>query len=282
MYDAASPCDVGALQRASGELRVAFRRRGELTVLDDLRQVGCLKARFPRVGADEWTTAVMLNTSGGVAAGDRLDAAFDVRAGARATLTAQAAERFYRAVPGGDAAVVRTRIDVASDAAAEWLPQETLLFDQCALDRQLTVELAESSWFLGVESLVFGRKAMGECVAQGRVRDVFELRRDGRLVMRDAVRLDGPVAETLQRRAIGAGAAAMATVWLAAPDAESAVSAVRATLDGDGGIEAGASAWNGLLVTRILAGTSAALRLVVMRVLSVMRASRPLPRVWAC
>ena len=82
----------------------------------------------------------MLNTSGGVAGGDRLDGAFELRDGARATIAAQAAERFYRALPGSDAALVRNRLHGGGGACLEWLPQETILFDRCALDRRLDVD----------------------------------------------------------------------------------------------------------------------------------------------
>ena len=64
-------------------------------------------------------------------------------AGARATIASQAAERFYRALPGSAASSVRTRIAVADGGAAEWLPQETILFDRCAVRRHLRVELAD-------------------------------------------------------------------------------------------------------------------------------------------
>src|ERR1700722_1000281 len=114
MFDVASRSDLSHLQRATGELRVSFKLRDERTVLDDLRQVGCLKLRFPRVEPTEWTSAVMLNTSGGVAGGDHLDGTFELREGTRASITAQAAERFYRALPSSDAAFVRNRLSVAA------------------------------------------------------------------------------------------------------------------------------------------------------------------------
>jgi urease accessory protein len=281
MYDAGSLSDIGTLQRATGDLRVTFRRREAATVLDDLRQSGCLKARFPRAEPEAWTTAVTLNTSGGVAGGDRLEAAFVVAAGARATITAQAAERFYRARPGSAPARVRTQITVADGAALEWLPQETLLFDRCAVDRLLSVELADDAWFLGVESLVFGRAAMGERVSQARLRDVIRVRRGGRLLLHDAIRLGGDVDALLGRRAVAGGACAVATLVHVAPDAEAALDDVREGLSRVPG-EAGASAWNGMLLTRILAASGAALRVAVIAVLAVLRASRPLPRVWAC
>ena len=110
MYDAACLSNPFApLQRATGELSVSARVRDATTVLDGLRQAGCLKARFPRRLTAEWMDVVMLNTSGGVVGGDRLDNRFEVQAGARMSVAAQAAERVlsvcagWRAVACADA-----------------------------------------------------------------------------------------------------------------------------------------------------------------------------------
>ena len=276
MYDGVSPSD---LQRARGDLRVAFKQRDGATVLDGLRQAGCLKARFPRVDAGEWTTAVMLNTGGGVAGGDRLDLSFATGTGARATVVAQAAERFYRNVPGGAPSLVRNTLTLAHGSALEWLPQETILFDRCALDRRLDIDLADDAWFLGVETVVFGRMAMGETVASAWLRDTIRIQRGGRLLWQDTTRMDGAVAGALARPAVGSGARAMATVIHAAPDAATRLDSVRAALSGT---EAGASTWDGLLIARILAPESATLRLAVIATLASLRADRPLPRLWNC
>ena len=204
-------------------------------------------------------------------------AAFAVGAEARATIASQAAERFYRALPGSAASSVRTRIAVAEGGAAEWLPQETILFDRCAVRRHLRVELAEDAWFLGVESLVFGRAAMGEVVERASLRDLIEVRRGGRLLLHDAIRLEGEVAATLQRSAIADGARAVATIVHVAPDAEAMLDAVRAASP-----QCGASAWDGMLIARMLAADGASLRAAVIAVLAVLREGRPLPRVWLC
>jgi urease accessory protein len=265
------------LQRAFGELAVSLKQRGKCSVLDELRQVGCLKARFPRPDDAAWLHVVTMNTSGGVAGGDVLETAIVVGAEARATIASQAAERFYRALPGSAAASARTRITVSEGGAAEWLPQETILFDRCAVRRHLRVELAENAWFLGVESLVFGRAAMGEMVERAALRDVIEVRRGGRLLLHDVIRLDGDVAATLQRTAIADGARAVATVVHVAPDVETALDSVRAVSP-----NCGASAWDGMLIVRMLAADGASLRAAVIAVLAVLRGGRPLPRVWLC
>ena len=254
-----------------------MRLRDGRTVLDDLRQEGCLKARFPRAVA--WTEAVLLNTSGGVAGGDRLTTRLAVGQGAQASFATQAAERFYRALPADPPSRVRTLLSVGPRASAEWLPQETILFDRCAVDRVLDIDLAPDSWFTGVEMLVFGRHAMAEQVLSGRVCDTIRIRRDGELLLHDAIRLHGAVASLLDRPAIGGGARAVATLVHVAPDAEKRLDEVRAALDG---LQAGASAWRGMLMARILAADGACLRAAVVASLACLRAGRPLPRVWMC
>jgi urease accessory protein len=267
----------GRLQRAVGQLAVSLKRRGPYSVLEGLRQAGCLKARFPRPEDAGWLSVVTLNTSGGIVGGDQLDSSFAVRTDARATIAAQAAERFYRALPSSAPSHIRTRIAVADGAAAEWLPQETILFDRCALDRRLQVELAADAWFLGVESLVFGRAAMGESVERASLNDVIQVRRAGHMLLHDAIRMDGEVAAMLQRSAIAGGARAVATLVHVAPDAENALGSVR-----DASPHCGASAWDGVLVARILAADGASLRTAVVAALQALRAGRSLPRVWLC
>jgi urease accessory protein len=280
MYDAGFRSEISGLQRARGELDLRLAEHHGATVLDRLFQAGCLKARLPRATVRGWSDVVTLNISGGIAGGDRLTSTFDIAAGARATIAAQAAERYYRAL-AGPAAQVRTRLSVSDNAAAEWMPQETILFDGCAMDRRLDVELSDSSWFVGVEALVFGRAAMGERVRAGRIRDVLRVRRAERLVWHDAVRMDGEIDALLRRPAVANGARAVAAIVHVAPQAERRVDAVRAGLEGMAA-ESGVSGWDGMLVVRLLAAGAVPLREAVTAALAVLRDGRPLPRVWLC
>ncbi len=281
MYDAAFLSEAETHQRAVGELRLSVKLREGETVLDGLRQSGCLKARFPRPERGAWMNAVTLNTSGGVAGGDCLASTIAFADGTRATIAAQAAERFYRALPGARAADIQTHITVGAGASAEWLPQETIFFDNCAVDRRLDIDLAQDAWFLGVESLVFGRAAMGEAVRQARISDTIRIRRDGRLVLHDAIRMHGEIEARMRRPATGGGARAVATLMHVGPDAESRLDDLRTALDGHGA-ECGASAWDGMLIARMVAPGSAELRAAVVAGLQILRNPRPLPRVWLC
>jgi len=278
MSDAGSPFEPPKLQRAEGTLHVGFRWRDGTTVLDTLHQAGCLKARFPRRTAGGWAEVVTLNTSAGIAAGDRLSARFAVARNARLTITSQAAERFYRARCDERPALVDYRITIEPGAAVEWLPQETIFFDDAAVSRRLEVELAADSEFLGVEMLVFGRALMGETVRRVRLRDRIHITHNGRALLFDAIRIEGNAAALLARRCVAGGMPSAATLVYVAQDAAARLPAVREALEQ---AEAGASAGEGLLIARVLAPCGAALRRSVESALFALR-DRPLPRVWLC
>ncbi len=258
---------------------MAVKQRDGQTVLDRFRQQGCLKARLPRPENGAWTSLVTLNSSGGIAQGDRLGTAITAGPGTALTVASQAAERYYRAEPGTHAAEIRTALTVAPGAALEWLPQETILFEGCAVDRRLDVHLAPDAWFLGVESLVFGRAAMGETLHAIRLRDAIRVSRAGRLIWQDSIRLDGVGQDLLDRPAVAAGGRAVATLVHAALGAAGAVEHLRAVLTP---FEAGVSAFDDLLIIRIVAIDGACARAAIVAALAALRADRPLPRVWSC
>ena len=275
-------------QRAFGRLRVGFTRRGDITALAVLRQEGCLKARHPRLEPGAIAETVLLNTSGGITGGDDLGLDIQAGAGSRLVVTTQAAERLYRATSGSPPALIRTRLKADADALLEWLPQETILFDGCRADRTLSVDLAPSARFLGVESLLFGRQASGETLQRAWLMDRIRVRQGGTLLLHDATRIAGETAQLMARAGTFGGARAMATVVAVSPEAEATVPLLREAL-GDGtlpagtlqaSVKVGVSAWNGLVLARLLATDGARLRQAVMTALNILRRAAPLPRVW--
>ena len=261
------------LQRASGRARVVFRRRGGATHLHRLHQDGSAKVRLPKTtgGIPE---AVLINTAGGMTGGDVFGTEIELREGARAILTTQACERIYRST--GALVNVTNRIALEAGARLDWLPQDTILFDGGRIERRMEADLAGDAELLVSEATVFGRAAMGEIVQDGSFRDRWRIRRDGRLVFADELRLDGDIARQLQRPAILAGNAAMATVLLVASECERFLEPAREVIEDAGG----ASAWGGKLLARIAASDSLCLRRTLIPLLSLLSAGRALPKVW--
>ena len=264
--------------RAAGAVSVAAKRRGERTALARFRQSGSAKALFPRPTARTargQLDAVLLNTAGGVTGGDRFTYEATAEDGAWLRLSTQAAERGYRA-KGGEVGRISVRMRAGVGARLDWLPQETILFDGAALERHFTVDLAETSRFLAVEPLVFGRRAMGERVRRLRLIDHWRITSAGRLLYADALRLIGDAAELLERPGVASGRRALATVVYIGADAATRLDHVRAALTG----EAGASSPRpGVLVIRLLAPDSFLLRQALIPALAPL-CDAPLPKVW--
>ena len=264
------------LQRARGRAEVGVSLRGGRVRLDRLFQEGCAKAILPRTPAPI-PEVVLVNTSGGVTGGDRLDWRLAVGPGAALTATTQAAERIYRS--SGGAARIETRLDLGPGARLDWLPQETILFDAARLERCLEVDLAGDARLTAIETLVLGRAAMGETMRTGAISDQWRIRRDGRLVHAEALRVAGDLARAAAGAATLAGARAIATFVHAAPGAETRLDQARGLLAGQPGVTAAASAKPGILIVRFRAADARPLRDALIRFLMAFRG--PLPRVWS-
>jgi urease accessory protein len=263
-----------AANRARGAVAFEVHLQDGVTRRGALHESGSLRVRFPSPEG-EGLSAVFVNTAGGVAGGDRFDTEIAVGAGAQLTLTTAAAEKVYRAP--GETAELSISLKAAAGARLAWLPQETILFDRAKVSRRIDIDLAEDASLLLCEIVVFGRAAMGERMQSGAFVDRWRLKRGGRLVFAETVRLEGDIGAKLRKAAIAKGGGAIGTA-LIVPGDEALVAQLREIAPSFGG-EVGISAWNGFAIARFCAQDAARLRADMMAVLG--RASTsPLPRLW--
>jgi urease accessory protein len=260
--------------RAIGRIDLAVKHHAEVTRRARVFEDGPLRVRFPGPPARE-AEAVIVNTAGGIAGGDRLT--IDVTAGEGSSLlvTSAAAEKVYRAL--GPTADIAVRLTVEAGARLAWLPQETILFDRARLNRTIDVVLAPDAHLLLAEAIVFGRTAMGEAVVQGAFADRWRVRRGGRLIYAESVAMEDNIAVALAAPAVADGAVAIATV-LVAPGDDATVAAVRAAGQNCRG-EVGSSAWHSIALARLCAPDGATLRHDLTQVLRALRGAA-LPRLW--
>lgn len=266
--------------RADGGVRLRFGQVGARTMRLEVAESGGYRARFP-TAYDECCEAVLINTAGGMAGGDRAVTQIALDRGAQAIVTTQAAEKIYRS-QGSDTRV-ETRIDVAAGAELAWLPQETILFSGSRLLRSLEVELAADASLIAAETLYFGRAAMGESLSRGHLHDRWRIRRDGKLIFAEELRLDGAIDATLGRKAVGQGARAAATVFAAGSGQPEKLPEIRALLADDPAfatVEAGAGTLDGFLLIRLLCADAQALRRALVMLLGHL-IGRALPRTWS-
>jgi urease accessory protein len=264
---------IFAANRAFGSVAFSVKSVAGKTRRAQVHEAGSLRVRCPGAPAEE-LEAVIINTAGGIAGGDCFS--LDIAAGKDTCLvvTTAAAEKVYRTL--GPDSVIDVKLDAGPGATLAWLPQETILFDRARLTRSIEVDLASDAQLFLAEAIVFGRSGMGEAVQEGALFDRWHVRRGGKLIYAEGVRLDGTIAQRLAHTAVAKGGIAIATV-LVAPGNDETVQAVRALQDQFIG-EVGASAWNGLAAARLCAANGAALRNDLVRVMTAVRGA--LPRLW--
>jgi len=271
----------------AGAAEIGFARRDGISRLARLYQRDPLRVLFPAPAAGDPPVAVIVTTSGGLVAGDRLDIRVELAPGATAHVTASAAEKVYRST--GRTTTIRQTLSIGPGAALEFLPPETILFDGARLQRETVIDLTPGSAFLGGDIVVFGRRARGERFANGFLREVWELRRNGYLVWGDALHLDDDVGRIIDDPACFDGAAAFATMIFSP-----AAGDVRSLLDGarvvqgvcaTTGLRAGATIIAGAVIARWLASDAAVLRRAYADLACHFRSAAlglppRLPRVW--
>lgn len=261
--------------RTHSAVRANFCRSGKHTVLDDCFETGGLRLRRPKsAGRCE---GVLVNIAGGMTGGDT--SSIDIRANRASSvfLTTQSAEKIYRSDHRD--ALTDISLHVEDNARMAWIPQETIIFDRARLRRTLHVNLAEDARILMHEMSVFGRAASGEHWTNGAFRDSWRIRRGKQLIFADQILLEDDVGRAMASAAAGNNARAIATILIAAKDAERSLNSVRQILSGAAST-CGASAWNSLLVARFVAADADFVRrdtrLVLARLLG-----NDLPRIWA-
>jgi urease accessory protein len=241
------------------ELDLGFERRGYASVLVRRRHDGPLrvqKALYPE--GPDLCHAIVLHPPAGIAGGDRLQIGIELGVGAKALLTTPGAGKWYRSA--GPLAEQVVSLKIGTDATAEWLPQESILFSGAVARMRTDVDLAPGGRFVGVETLCFGRRASGETFDRGSLHLGTDIRRGGQLLWRERGVVDGGSA--LLHSPIGlAGFSVCSTVLVAGADVDAeTLRSCRAVSAPEAGARCGVSALPQLLVARYLGHSAQAAR----------------------
>ncbi len=184
------------------ELSLVYRRIGDRTVLAERRHEGPLvvqKPLYPEGGAVCHT--VLVHAPGGIAGGDVLGLALALEQGAHVLVTTPSATKWYKA--NGRVARQAGRFRVADGAVLEWLPLETIVFNEADAAIAARVDLDAGAVYAGWEITCLGRRASGEVFRVGVLRQQLEIYRDGRLIWNDRIAMGG--GERLLSSTVGLG-----------------------------------------------------------------------------
>ena len=109
---------------------------------------------------DGVATLLLLNPTGGLLAGDRLETDVVLGARSRVCLSTPSATRVYRSP--GPAAVQRFTIEVGSGATLEWMPDHLIPSLGARLQQSTEIRLAADATLLYLDAWAVGRAARGE------------------------------------------------------------------------------------------------------------------------
>ncbi len=262
--------------QASLELGLSLRHGR--TALTHRRQRGPLSIQRPFYPEGEVCHLYLLHPPGGVVGGDGLDIQIELDDGARALVTTPGATKFYRSA--GDRAYQVNSLRLGSDAALEWLPQENIHFTGASATLLTQVDLTTTSRFLGWECQCLGRPAIAEGFDSGDLDCQFLLRRDGRPLLLERLRV------TPQGRwgAAGLRGLPVTATFLATPAGVAELEWVRALLQDSP--NSGVTLLEKLMVVRYLGESTEECRNLFSRIWAGLRPavlglSPSPPRIWA-
>ncbi len=169
------PCrEVESSQSWHGKLNLIYNHSQDKTTLIQTQNQAPLKVQRPFYPEGQSVChSVILHTAGGIVGGDKLSCNFHLQPQAKALITTAAANKIYRS----NGLQARQNIDIIIDnhACLEWLPQETIVFNDANYRQDIRIELATHAKFIGWEITRFGRTARGEKFVKGEWRSHFEI-----------------------------------------------------------------------------------------------------------
>jgi urease accessory protein len=272
------------LERANGAGRIVLTGSESVTRVSDVYQKFPVGFAFPRVHDDSTKEAVIINSSGGIAGGDRLEIEVMALNHASVAVTTQAAEKIYRALDRP--ACVDTRLKAAGTAKLAWLPQETIVFNRARIHRRTEIDLCSGAELMALEWLVLGRAARGEEVVSGYISDSWHVKRDGHLIWADSFRISDEGFTQLHRRALLSNWKAVGTLVYFGPRLDARLTIVR-EIAASLGCCCAATIVGAIIIVRLAAAASADLRRGLRGLLE--QFSRELgpgpfgvPKMWSC
>ncbi|MES2563650.1 MAG: urease accessory protein UreD [Pseudomonadota bacterium] len=263
------------------ELALHYERRGARTVLERRRHDGPLVVQKPLYPEGEGVChTILIHPPGGLAGGDELEACATLGVNTHVLLTTPAAGKWYRSL--GPWARQRIAMTANDAACAEWLPQETILFDGARAHIETDVQLAPHASFIGWDILCLGRKGSGERYASGACRLRTRVRRGNKTLWLERGNIEA--GGLLARSPVGLNGHTVFATLVATLNMErgllDACRAVR-TQDGTTGITCPPQ----LMIARYLGDSSEAAREYFQRLWSLIRpavagCAAQTPRIW--
>ena len=157
------------------KLQLAFDFDGERTRLIRKGGIGPLYVQKPFYPEGDLCHAYLLHPPGVVAGGDQLSLEVEVCSGARVLITTPAATKFLRTK--ASLAQQEQIIRIADDAHVEWLPQESIVFNDALASSKTLIQIQQNATYIGCELFSLARPTNKEAFTSGSYTSTTKLER---------------------------------------------------------------------------------------------------------
>jgi len=278
-----TPLPASAHSAWQAQLRLGFALHDGVSRLVERTHSGPLRVQkplYPEGGAV--CHAIIIHPPGGVVGGDQLAVDATVGEGAHALLTSPGAAKWYRA--NGHISGQHIVLRAGSGAAIEWLPQESIFFDQACVRLRHEVELAPDARYIGCDIVCLGRSASGEVFNTGSISQQVQIRRGGKLLWWEQGVLAGGGALMASPLGLAGNTVCATLIAVGMPVSPDVLAAVRG-IGVPAGAVFGATHMKSLVVVRLLCGDSEAARRIMLAAWQLLRPAMlgrdaVVPRIW--
>lgn len=196
-----------------GKLDMVFEPRRGFTRMPHVFQQPPLKAsRELYEGQNPMATVYVMESSGGMVAGDRNDISIQLKPGSDVRIIQQSALKVYRSHTG-ETCVQSIGVEIGEDSRLEWMPEVIIPFADAKFQMDTTIHVAKGSKLLWGEILAPGREKRGEVFDFTSLKSTMQISIDGELVAFDAIHF---TPETMQYQTLGMLEEALyvGSIWL--------------------------------------------------------------------
>ena len=171
-------------------LDLSFTKKNHKTILTSKRHSGPLMVQKPFYPeANGCCHIYLIHPPGGIVGGDSLSLTAQLNENSHALITTPAATKFYRST--GIQAIQKQTINLEENAILEWLPQETVYFNETNAASLTRININNSNRLFAWEIQCLGLPAQKEYFIAGQCRQKLEIWRDNKPLLLETNRLIG-------------------------------------------------------------------------------------------
>ncbi|WP_432362480.1 urease accessory protein UreD [Sporosarcina sp. UB5] len=170
-----------------GKLNMVFEPRRGYTRMPHVFQQPPLKAsRELYRGKDPTATVYVMESSGGMVAGDRNEISIRLLPGSKTRIVQQSALKVYQSHTG-ETCVHTIDVELAEDSRLDWMPEVIIPFANSKFQMETTIRMAQDATLLWGEIIAPGRELRGEVFAFSSLKSKMKIYVEGELLAFDSL-----------------------------------------------------------------------------------------------